>query len=135
MLQADRRRDPYPFTWELPLGAFAVTLSLAGLGVQFGRAAAHWQAGAGWAWPRGRALLTSIPAIVTGHPTAGLEPQPSVVVGAAAVSGWIAVFETLLALALFATAILILRRWGPARLRGMATPAEAEATLGLRRLR
>lgn len=134
MLQTDRRRDPYPFTWEFPLGALAATLVLAGFGVQLGRAAAHWQAGAGWVWPKGRALLTSIPAVLTGHPTAGLDPAPAIPASSPAVTGWISAVEAVLALLLFAAAILVLRRWGPARLRGMATPAEAEAVLGLTRL-
>ena len=135
MLQTDRRRDPYPFTGEFPLGALAATLVLAGFGVQLGRAAAHWQAGAGWVWPKGRALLTSIPAVLTGHPTAGLNPAPAIPASSPAVTGWIIAVEAILALLLFAAAILVLRRWGPARLRGMATPAEAEAVLGLNRLR
>lgn len=134
MLQTDRRRDPYPFTWELPLGGLVAALALAGFGVQLGRAAAHWQAGAGWAWPKGRALLTSIPAVLTGHPTAGLNPTPAIPASSAAVTGWIIAVEAVLALLLFAAAILVLRRWGPARLKGMATPAEAEAALGLSRL-
>lgn len=134
MLQTDRRRDPYPFTWELPLGALVATLTLAGFGVQLGRAAAHWQAGDGWAWPKGRALLTSIPAVLTGHPTAGLSPTPPVPVSSAAVTGWIIAIEAVLALLLFAAAVLILRRWGPSRLKGMASPAEVEAALGLSRL-
>ena len=29
MLQTDRRHDPYPFTWEIPLGALVATLALA----------------------------------------------------------------------------------------------------------
>lgn len=134
MIQTDRRRDPYPFTWELPLGALVATLALAGFGVQLGRAAAHWQAGAGWVWPKGRALLTSIPAILTGHPTAGLDPAPAIPASSAAVTGWIIAVEAVLALLLFVAAILVLHRWGPTRLKGMATPAEAEAALGLSRL-
>lgn len=134
MLQTDRRRDPYPFTWELPLGALVATLALAAFGVQVGRAAAHWQAGAGWVWPKGRALLTSIPTVLAGHPTAGLNPAPAIPASSPAVIGWIIAVEAVLALLLFAAAIFVLRRWGPARLKGMATPAEAEAVLGLSRL-
>ena len=135
MLQTDRRRDPYPFTWEIPLGALVATLALAGFGVQFGRAAAYWQAGAGWVWPKGRALLTSIPAVLTGQPAAGLNPSPALAASSTSVTGWIIVVEAVVAILLLATAILVLRRWGPARLKGMATPAEAEAALGLSRLR
>jgi hypothetical protein len=135
MLQTDRRRDPYPFTWEIPVGVLAAVLISGMLGVQVGRSLAHWFAGAGWHWPTGRALLTSTPAILTGHPTAGLNLAPVPVASAGAVVGWIVATEVVLCIALFAVAILALRRWGPARMKGMATPSEAEATLGISRLR
>lgn len=135
MLQANRRRDPYPFTWEIPVALLATALLLAGLGVQLGRTLAYQWAGAGWHWPRSRAVVTSIPAILTGHPTAGLTPPPGVPVAAGTVYGWIIAVELLLAVAATVVAVLVSRRWGTGRMRGMATPAEARTTLGLRRLR
>lgn len=134
MLQVDRRRDPYPFTWELPVGALTAVLLLFALGVQAGRAAAYWQAGASWRWPRGRAIVTSIPSILAGNTAAGLDPVPALPVDGVTGTAWIVGIETVLLVALFAAAVLVLRRWGPGRMRGMATAAEAEATLGLSRL-
>ena len=59
MLQSDRRRDPYPFTWEIPVGILTGWLLLAGLGIQLARTLANWTAGAGWIWPTGKALYSS----------------------------------------------------------------------------
>lgn len=135
MLQSDRRHDPYPLTWELPLGAVTATLLLGALGVHLGRALANWFAGAGWSWPTPGALLPSLFAILAGDPTVGLATPPDNPASAAAVIGCIIAVEALLIAALAASAVWMLRRWGPGRLRGMATAAEAEAILGLSRLR
>lgn len=133
-LQTDRRRDPYPFTWEIPAGIILTALLLAGLGVQAGRAIAYWRAGAGWSWPTGRAVATSIPAILSGRPAAGLTPQPTVHLDSGAVLGSVATTEILLFAGMLVAVLLVLRRWGPSRIRGVATPAEAHAVLGIRRL-
>ncbi len=135
MLQTDRRHDPYPSTWEIPVALLAATLPAAALGVQAGRSLAHWATGAGWHWPTPRSLFTSIPAILTGHPAAGLDPPPAPAATASAVIGWIIATETVFLLGLATLAALVLRRWGPGRMKGMATPAEAASTLGVRRLR
>lgn len=135
MLQTNRLRDPYPLTWEIPVGAAATTLLLAVLGVQLGRSLAHWTAGGGWVWPRGRALFTSLAAILSGHAAAGLDRAPVPSAGQTAVIGWIVVVEVLLAAVVVTTTLLLLRRWGPGRMRGMATPQQARSTLGPGRLR
>lgn len=135
MLQTNRLRDPYPLTWEIPVGVAATTLLLAVLGVQLGRSLAHWTAGGGWVWPRGRALFTSLAAILNGHATAGLDQVPVPSAGATAVIGWIVTIELILATAVVTTTLLLLRRWGPGRMRGMATPQQARSTLGPGRLR
>jgi hypothetical protein len=135
MLQTDRRHDPYPFTWELPLGIGATWLSLAVLGIHLGRALANLFAGSGWAWPTGRALFTSLAGVVTGSPTAGLATPLTTPASTMAVVSWIIAVEVVLFAGIAVAGWFLLRRWGPARLRGMATPAEAEATLGLSRLR
>ena len=135
MLQTDRRRDPYPFTWEVPAGILAATLLLAALGIQVGRSLAQLAAGAGWRWPTGRTLFTSIPAILAGQAGAGLDPAPTPAATGSAVVACVAAIELILASAVATTVLLALRRWGPDRMKGMATPAEAEASLGLSRLR
>jgi hypothetical protein len=134
MLQADRRRNPYPYTWEIPIGILTGWFLLSGLGIHLGRALANWVAGAGWTWPAGRALYTSIPAILTGDPAAGLvlagpPASPS------SLQAWL-IATQLVILAGYTTALVWAgRRWGPGRMKGMASPAEAEQVLGLTRLR
>jgi hypothetical protein len=135
MLQTNRLRDPYPLTWEIPVGVTATTLLLAVLGVQVGRSIAHWTAGGGWVWPRGRALFTSLGAVLSGRATAGLDPAPVPSADAATVMGWIVAVEAVLATVAVTVALLLVRRWGPGRMRGMATPQQARSTLGPGRLR
>jgi hypothetical protein len=118
-VQTERRHNPYPFTWEIPAATATIALLFAGL----------------WHWPHGRHLFTSIPTILTGHPTAGLTPTPDSAATPGAVLTWICVVELLLLAALGVATWHVLHRWGPGRLHGMASPAEAESTLGLARLR
>lgn len=135
MLQTNRRHDPYPLTWEIPAGALTLLLTLAALGVHLGRGLANWSAGNGWTWPTGRALFSSIPAVLTGHASAGLDTLPATPATPAAVIGWIIASETALLLAAALAILSLLRRWGPGRMRGMASRTDAETTLGLTRLR
>lgn len=135
MLQTERRRNPYPLTWEIPVGAATLTLVLAALGVQLGRSLAHLSVGAGWTWPHGRTLFTSIPAVLAGQPAAGLNPAPMPSATPVAVTGWIITVELVLLTIALIAAVVTLRRWGPGRLRGMATPTQARDTLGAIRLR
>lgn len=134
MLQADRRRNPYPYTWEIPIGILTGWLLLAGLGIHLGRALANWVAGAGWTWPTGRAHYTSIPAILAGNPTAGVALSRA---GASpgALHAWLIAVELVILAGYTVVLIWAGRRWGPGRMKGMASPTEAEQVLGLTRLR
>ena len=134
MLQADRRRNPYPYTWEIPIGIFTGWFLLAGLGIHLGRALANWVAGAGWTWPTGRALYTSIPAILAGNPTAGLAISDGAA-SPAALHAWLIATQLVILAAYTVVLIWAGRRWGPGRMKGMASPTEAEHVLGLTRLR
>lgn len=151
-MQRERRRDPYPWTWEIP-----VVVALAGglaliTGLQLGRSLANLVAGAGWTWPNpvtatgagqftspiGNAFWTSLPGVVTGDSGAGLTQQEARngrLAGPSLTWGCLAVTELALVLALGWLVIFILQRWGPGRMRGMATAAEAERILGVTRLR
>lgn len=133
-MQLDRRRNPYPFTWEIPVGAAGVTLLLLILGAHTGRGLALLFAGGGWQWPSSRNLLTSLPGILAGNPAAGLVHVPQATSNPA-VLAWIIAVELLTVAGLVLLAVWALTRWGPSRMRGMATAAEAEATLGVSRLR
>jgi hypothetical protein len=146
-MQRERRRDPYPWTWEPPAAAALGVLLVALVGIQLGRSLANLLAGAGWTWPDldaggglssplGTAFWTSLSGVVTGDAAAGLPgPTPTDVVGPRLLWGSIAVTElALLAVVGWAVAY-IYQRWGPGRMRGMATAEEAEKILGVTRLR
>ena len=132
--QADRRRDPYPFTWEIPVGILTGWLLLASLGVHAARALANATAGAGWTWPEGKNLFTSLPRVLAGDPAAGLTLHHPVT-GTASLYGWIVTVQLLLLAATIAATVWGLRRWGPGRMHGMASAQEAEQLLGISRLR
>lgn len=145
-MQRERRRDPFPWTWEpWALVGIAVLLAMV-VGIQVGRGLANLVAGAGWTWPAtdagsgfssplGTAFWSSLPAVVTGDAGAGLAAPVPDVAGAGLLWTSIAVTE-LAVLAAVGWAIAYgYQRWGPGRMRGMASPAEAEKTLGVTRLR
>ena len=134
-MQRSRRGDPYPFTWEIPAAIIASVLLVLALGVHIGRGAANLLAGAGWAWPAQPDLFRSLPGVLGGDGGAGL---PGVLHGGAgrtALWSSIGVTEMLLAILLGWALKIGLDRWGPQRVQGLATRAEAERMLGRTRLR
>ena len=134
-MQRSRRHDPYPFTWEIPAAIIAGVLLVLVLGIHIGRAAANLLAGAGWSWPNREELFRSLPAILGGDGGAGLPRAFHGDAGQSALWTSISVCELLL-LILLAWAFKIgLDRWGPHRVQGMATRAQAEQMLGRTRLR
>jgi hypothetical protein len=134
-MQTERRHNPYPLTWEIPAGILTCAAALLITGVHLGRALANWATGAGWHWPATTALLSSLPAVLGGDATAGLTGHLSEPAAPADVFGWIVGTELLIVVVGTILAVAALRRWGPGRLKGMATAAEAEASLGRTRLR
>lgn len=132
-MKASRRTTPYPYTWEIPLAA-ALAIGMLVVGAtHIARSTALALTGAGWVWTSQGQLFTAVPGILTGDSRAGLDP------GTAASDGLLytcLIVVELVVLALVAwVAVVGMRRWGPARVRGMATRAEAETLLGVRRLR
>lgn len=148
-MQRERRRDPYPWHWELPLATTASLVTLILAGVHLGRSAANLVAGAGWTWPHSTAgtghgtwspfgpeFWSSLAGVLGGDSAAGLHGQPTTgLAGPGLLWTSVAVTEAaVLALTGWA-GIAIYSRWGPGRMRGMATAAEAEKLLGVTRLR
>lgn len=144
-MQRDRRRDPYPWTWEIPASVIGTTLLVAVIGIQLGRALANLLAGAGWTWPDtatgavasplGTAFWTSLPGVLRGDSAAGLPITADRDVAGPVLLGTCLLLTEA---ALLTAAILVgnyLYRRGPGRMRGMATTAEAEKLLGVTRLR
>lgn len=124
-MQRARRHNPYPLTWEIPLGITCAILLTLAVGIHLGNALAHLTAGQPWAWPQARDVLSSIPAVLAAEPaSAAVHPRV-----------WIITVELLLTGSLGWAAYSTWQRWGPSRLKGMATSEQAEQVLGVRRLR
>lgn len=134
-LQQSRRHDPYPWTWEIPAGvAAAVALTIV-MAIHAGRAGANLAAGAGLHLTRREELFTSVWPILTGDAGAGLAEPPTHVASDRALAVWVVLTLTLLLALLVWLIVYVIGRWGPSRVLGMATPADAEDLLGVTRLR
>ena len=133
-MQRSRRTTPYPFTWEIPVATLLGVLLALVLGLQAGRSLANLAAGNGWVFVDRMALFTTLGPLLGGQAGAAL---PGVTDPASAELYWTCVvFVQLLVVVVIGRAVKFgLDRWGPTRLRGMATTAEAEALLGRTRLR
>lgn len=154
-MQRERVRTPYPWTWEIPAAVTCLVLTGLVSGIQVGRTAANLVCGAGLTWPAaqhvvdgaaaspvptpspvGAAFWTSLPAIVIGDAAAGLpHPVPPGLAPAWLVWVSLALTELLILGATTWVCVHCYVRWGPGRMRGMASRAEAEQLLGLRRIR
>ena len=134
-MQRSRRHDPYPFTWEIPAAIIAGVLLVLVFGVHIGRAAANLLAGAGWGWPAQAEIFRSLPAILGGDGGAGLPRAFHGGAGQSALWTSIGACELLLLILLGWAFKIGLDRWGPHRVQGMATRAQAEQMLGRTRLR
>jgi len=134
-MQRSRRNDPYPFTWEIPAAIIAGVLLVLVLGIHIGRAAANLLAGAGWGWPAQAELFRSLPGILGGDGGAGLPRAFHGGAGQSALWTSIGACELLLLILLGWGFKIGLDRWGPQRVQGMATRAQAEQMLGRTRLR
>jgi len=149
-VQRERRRDPYPWTWEIPTAVMLATLIVIIIGIQLGRSVANLLAGAGWTWPAGdgganagtfpspigTTFWTSLPGVLAGHADAGLpSPTPDGLADRGLVWTSLALTEIALLAASIWVAVYAYQRWGSCRMRGMATSTDAEKFLGLTRLR
>lgn len=133
-MQHTRRATPYPLTWEIPVVALLATLLALIVGIQCGRSLANLVAGDGWVFVDRAALFSTLGGVLDGQAGAGLSDLAS---PASAALLWtcIALVELLVIVLIGLVLKAGLDRWGPARLRGMATAVEAEALLGRSRLR
>lgn len=134
-LQQQHRATPYPYTWEVPV-AVVVTVGYAlTIGVHLGRAIANRPTCGGWLWPDAQAWFTSLPAVLAGDAAAGLSNAACATASTGALIGWIVASELAIVALLMVGGKWLLDRWGPGRLKGMATPDEAAQLLGVARLR
>jgi hypothetical protein len=120
------------------LGELAFVLAvlvLMSFGVYLGRAVANVLAGCDWRFPSRVNLFSRLPDVLRGDATAGLVDLHGP--GASPSSLLICIGAT--ELILFAVTVLLIKlgldRWGPQRMKGVATPGEAEKLFGVTRLR
>ncbi|MGB6020872.1 MAG: hypothetical protein WBG89_00950 [Ornithinimicrobium sp.] len=133
-MQQDRLKNPHPWTYEIPLAIVLTLVLLTVLGVHAGRAVANLLAGGDWGWPPATELFASLPGLLRGDAGAGLT-DPGVVAGPGALRTWVLITTAVTLIGSLVLPVVAHRRWGPGRLRGMATRAEADTSLGLPRLR
>jgi hypothetical protein len=134
MSQQSRRHDPYPWTWEIPVGIALVILLVLVCGVHLGRGIANVLAGTGWAFPRRVDLFRSLPEVLGSDAGSDLDDLDGSRPSPAGLWAWTIVTEVvLLAFCVFALK-MVLDRWGPRRMRGVASRGEAERLLGVTRL-
>ena len=124
-MQRERRHNPYPWTWELPVGIACAVLLVLALGVHLGNGLAHLTGGHGWTWPATSQLFTTLPTVLASSATGNPD----------GVRGWVIAVELGLVAGLGWAFTIGWRRWGPSRLKGMATRDQAEQVLGVARLR
>ncbi len=139
MSQRDRRREPYPWTWEPAAIVGATLLTVVVTAVQLGRAAANLTVGGGFTLPPTLVgWVTSTPAVLAGDASYGLPPRTGVTttpVAGPALLGWSISVVGLIILSLVVVgAVAGWRQFGAGGVQGMAKPAEVRSTLGLRRL-
>jgi hypothetical protein len=135
MSQQSRRHDPYPWTWEIPAGIALVILLVLVCGVHLGRGIANVLTGAGWAFPGRVDLFKSLPDVLRGDAGAGLDDLDGYMPSPATLWTWTVVTEVMLLAVCVFVLKMVLDRWGPGRMRGMASRGEAERLLGVTRLR
>jgi len=121
-MQRERRQNPYPWTWEIPVGVACAVLLVLAVGVHLGNGLAHLTSGRSWTWPASSQLFASLP-VVLGNPTDGV-----------GVHAWIVTVELVLLCGLAWMAVWCWQRFGPSRLKGVATREQAEQVLGVTRL-
>lgn len=132
-VQRERVQDQYPWTWEIPLAIVSGLLPVGVAACQFARSLANCSAGSSWRWPAPDKLVTSIPGVLAGDAAAGLSGvRPAA--DAYTLWAWLTVVFLLTVGALIVAGVWAWRRWGPGRMRGMATTAEAHELLGRDRL-
>ncbi|MFC5041847.1 hypothetical protein [Ornithinimicrobium kibberense] len=95
---------------------------------------ANLLAGGGWGWPPATELFPSLPGLLRGDAGAGLT-NPGVVAEPGALRTWVLITAAVNLLGALGLSVVAYRRWGPGRLRGMASRTEAASLLGLPRLR
>ena len=116
-MQRERRHNPYPLTWEIPVGIACLMLLLLVLGAHGGRAAANLAAGGGLTFPPATELFPASIGLLRGDAAAGLDNPPTAVAAPGSLQAWIVASEVV---------VLALSAWaGRARLPAVGARPDA----------
>lgn len=132
-MQQSRRATPHPPGWEIPATCAIAALTVLALAAHLARAMANLLAAGDWTWTPQDQLVTALPGILGGDAGVGL--PYGAVASTGLLYGCLIVVEALAVALITAASVTGMWRWGPSRVRGMATREDAENLLGLRRLR
>jgi hypothetical protein len=119
----------------MPLAVMLAVFVLISFGVHLGRAVANVLVGSGWRFPSRVELFSSLPAVLRGDAGAGLVDLQGPGASPSSLLMCVGATELILLAATVALIKLSLDHWGPQRIKGVATPGEAEKLLGVTRLR
>lgn len=134
-MQVDRRKESIPWTWEPFVGGLVLCVFVGLVAAQIARGIAYLVSGDGFRWPTADAQMSSAFAVFAGRSAAGLPGTDVPRIDTTWLYTCLVGFEVLAATALIWVGIAAFRRWGPARMLGMATRTEAQKLLGIARLR
>jgi hypothetical protein len=99
------------------------------------RAIANVVAGSTWTWAPREELFSALPGLVSGDASTGLPRSTQPTASTDSLMIWLVVVEIAVLVACILAVRWAVRRWGPGRILGMASPAEAEELLGISRVR
>ena len=134
-MQVARRKESLPWTWEPFVAGLALYVLVVLVAAQVARGIAYLLAGDGFRWPTADAQVSSAFPVLAGHSASGLLGTGVPVLGSTWLYVCLIVVEVVALTAVTWVGVALFLRWGPARMLGMATRAEAEKLLGLARLR
>lgn len=134
-MQVARRKESIPWTWEPLVAGLALYLFVVLVAAQVGRGTAYLLAGDGFRWPTADAQVSSAFPVLAGHSASGLPGTAVPVLGSTSLYICLVIVELIALAAVTWVGVALFLGWGPARMLGMATRAQAEKLLGLARLR
>jgi len=134
-MQRARRYDPHPAPWEVPLAIVVGALLLMVVGIHVGRGVANLLSVGVWELPDRAVWFSSLPGLLGGDASAGLTATHLTATSPTMLWSCIAAVELAVLVLVVAGVTAGLRLWGPSKVQGVATRAEAERLLGRSRLR
>lgn len=133
-MQSERRRDPYPWSWEIAAGALLLVLALIVVSTQLGRALANVSVSGSWVLPPLTSWVASTLSVLGGDAAAGISGHQAPVASRDLLWAWVAGVHVLASTLAAGVAVATRGRWGSGGVRGLASRGEVAQLLTRRRL-